>query len=168
MTELISTLGMGTVLLVLLIGIPAIVNFIKWCKGLWAFREQFKQENIQKGKEIEARTEEKENRLKSGESRIELLEKAFLEMQKINKDQNEQIALLRESDKLSIKTWIKEQHEKWIKLGCIDNYTLDLLEERYAIYAKEGGNSWAKKLMDELRALPPVTVVAVQNNHENQ
>ena len=168
MTELISTFGMGTVLLILLIGIPAIVNFIKWCKGLWETREKFKQENIQKGKEIEARSEEKENRLKSGESRIELLEKAFLEMQKINKDQNEQIALLRESDKLAIKTWIKEQHEKWIRLGCIDNYTLDLLEERYAIYAKEGGNSWAKKLMDELRALPTVTVVAVQDLHDRQ
>ena len=89
-------------------------------------------------------------------------------MRKLNKEQSEELTRLRKSDRLAIKTWIKEQHEKWIRLGCIDNYTLDLLEERYAIYKEEGGNSWAKKLMDELRALPTVTVVAITDIHENQ
>jgi hypothetical protein len=35
------------------------------------------------------------------------------------------------------------------------------LEQRYAVYSAEGGNSWAKKLMDELRALPVVTIVPI-------
>lgn len=168
MAELISTFGIGTVIIILLIGIPAIVNFITWCKGLWAKREKFKQDSIEQGRRQEAQKEQKEARLQNDEARFKMLEDAYLEMKKMNEIQNEQIALLRESDKLSIKTWIKEQHEKWIKLGCIDNYTLDLLEERYAIYAKEGGNSWAKKLMDELRALPTVTVVAIQDIHEQR
>jgi len=50
------------VILSLLIGIPAIVNFIKWCKDLWKKRESFKQENIQKGREIEQKAEKEEHR----------------------------------------------------------------------------------------------------------
>lgn len=166
MAELISTFSLGTVVLILLIGIPAIINFITWCKGLWVKREQFKKDNFEQGRRQEAQTAQKENRLSNDEKRLAILEKSYLELKAINETQNQQIALLRESDKLSIKTWIKEQHEKWTRLGCIDNYALDLLEERYAIYAKEGGNSWALKLMNELRALPIVTVVAIHDIHE--
>jgi hypothetical protein len=43
--------------------------------------------------------------------------------------------------------------------GWIDSQILDLLEERYDIYKKENGNSWALKLMNELRALPTIAVV---------
>ena len=71
MAELISTFGIGTVIIILLMGIPVIVNFIKWCKDLWATREKFKQENIQKGIEIEARAEEKEARLLNDEARMD-------------------------------------------------------------------------------------------------
>jgi hypothetical protein len=72
------------------------------------------------------------------------------------------------TNELDIKSWIKAQHEKWIFKGCIDSQMLDLLEQRYAIYTAEGGNSWAKKLMDELRALPTVTVVSLSDIHSEQ
>lgn len=167
MTELISTFGIETVIIVLLVGIPAIVNFIKWCKGLWSTREKFKQENIQKGIEIEARAEEKEARLMHGEARIQHLESDVQDLKVLIANQQQLIELLIKSDELDIKSWIKAQHEKWVSRNCIDSQTLDLLEQRYAIYEREGGNSWAKKLVEELRALPTVTVVTIQDIHDS-
>lgn len=87
MAELFSTFGVGTVLIILLIGIPAIVNFIKWCKGLWNTREKFKQENIEKGKAIEARAEEREARLARGEARMDALEQDVRELKEIAEHQ---------------------------------------------------------------------------------
>jgi hypothetical protein len=80
-------------------------------------------------------------------------------------NQEKMIELLIASDELSIKAWIKEQHETWMPLGCIDSQTFELLEARYKIYVDEGGNSWAKKLMDDLRGLPVVTVIPLQDVH---
>jgi hypothetical protein len=34
--ELFTTYGISTVVLILLIAIPALFNFVKWCKGLYA------------------------------------------------------------------------------------------------------------------------------------
>jgi hypothetical protein len=74
MAELISTFGLPSIVLILLIAIPAIVNFIGWCKKIWSTREKFKQENIDKGREIESRKEEKEMRFSTGEARMTTLE----------------------------------------------------------------------------------------------
>ena len=45
-----------------------------------------------------------------------------------------------------------------MRCGYIDSQSLELLEDRFKIYTKEDGNSWAEKLMNEMRALPLVTV----------
>ena len=71
---------------------------------------------------------------------------------------------LEQSDKLAIKTYIKEQHDIWVPKGCIDGQVLELLEDRYKIYKEEGGNSWAERLMIDLRALPVVVVVPVDDS----
>lgn len=161
MAELISSIGIVQIALVLIIAIPAIINFIKWCKGVWGEREKFKQDNINKGRQIEAKEEKEEHRFESGESRIANLETEVADLKKL-------VALLVESDLLDIKSWIKMQHEKWIPRGCIDSQTLDLLEQRFSVYEREGGNHWAKKLVEELRALPVVTVVQVTDVHSQQ
>lgn len=166
MAELISTFGIAQVIIILLIGIPSLVKFISWCKELWAAREKFKQENIEKGKAIEARAEEKEARLANGEARIGVLESETKELKALVQAQTKLIDLLIKSDELDIKSWIKAQHEKWVPRKCIDSQTLDLLEQRYAIYTEEGGNSWAKKLVEEMRSLPVVTVVPINEIHE--
>ena len=168
MAELFSTFGVGTVLIILLVGIPTIVNFIKWCKGLWATREKFKQENIQKGMRMEAQAEESEARLEKGESRMTHLETEVRNLKELIAKQQQLIELLIKSDELDIKSWIKAQHERWIPQRCIDSQTLELLEQRYSVYTKEGGNSWAEKLVKELRALPTVTVVPIKDIHEEQ
>lgn len=66
-----------------------------------------------------------------------------------------QVALLIESDKDSIKSYItKEHHFFCYQQGWIDDYSLDCLEKRYSHYTEEGGNSFVKELMKELRELP--------------
>lgn len=167
MVDLISTFGIGTVLIVLLISIPCIIGFISWCKSLWAKREVFRQENIQKGKEIEALDEKKEARLVNGEARMSQLESDVVDLQTLLAEQQKLIKLLIKSDELEIKSWIKMQHEKWIPRQCIDSQTLDLLCQRYEVYAEEGGNSWAEKLVDELKELPVVTIVPIQDIHQD-
>ena len=166
MIELISTYGISTVILILLIAIPAIFNFIKWCKNLWNEREAFKQQNIQKGIQIETEAEHKEARLQNGEARMTKLETDVKDLKDLIAAQQKLIELLIKSDELDIKSWIKMQHERWIPKGCIDSQTFDLLEQRYAVYTSEGGNSWAKKLVEELRALPTVTILPIADIHE--
>lgn len=161
MVTLIQTYGISMIFITLLIGIPSIVNFIKWCKGLWATREKFKQDNIEKGKQMEARAEQKEARLAKGEARMDKLETDTADLKELIVKQQKLIELLIKSDELDIKSWIKIQHEKWIPKKCIDSQTLDLLIQRFEIYEAEGGNSWAKKLVDELKALPVVTIVPI-------
>ena len=82
------------------------------------------------------------------------LEAAVLELREIAKQQDKIIKRLERSDQLSIKTYIKEQHNIWMVKGFIDSQTLELLESRFAIYQEEGGNSWAEHLMNDLRGLP--------------
>jgi hypothetical protein len=52
-----------------------------------------------------------------------------------------------------------------MRKGCIDSHVLELLEERFEIYKEEGGNSWAEKLMNELRSLPVAVVIPVDKEH---
>lgn len=163
--ELISTFGIGSVIIILLIGIPAIVNFITWCKKLWSSREQFRQDSITQGRNLEAREEAEEHRFSAGESRMKTLETDVTDLKNLITKQQALIELLIQSDELDIKSWIKMQHEKWIPRGCIDGQTLELLEQRFAIYTKEGGNSWAEKLMNELRALPVIIAAPVDRDN---
>ena len=168
MSGLITTYGIGMVVIVLLVGIPSIFKFIKWCKDLWESREEFKQKNIEHGKKLEAEAEHEEARFSAGEQRMKQLETDVADLKKLVEQQAKLIELLIKSDELDIKSWIKMQHEKWMPRQCIDSQTLDLLEQRYQVYAAEGGNSWAEKLVKDLRALPIVTVVPVNTHINNQ
>lgn len=167
MDKLFTQFDPVTIIVVLLIAIPALVNFITWCKGLWNKREAFKEENIKKGQELEKSAEEEEHRFTDGEARMTQLESDVKTLKEIAEQQAKMIELLTLSDQLDIKCWIKMQHEKWIPKKCIDSQVLDLLEQRFQVYEKEGGNSWAKKLMTELRALPTVTIVPISDIHDN-
>lgn len=154
MTSLIATYGITTVILILLVGIPAIVNFVSWCKNLWKQREDFKKENFNKGVEKEKKIEEQRHSQENIEDRVTELEAALKDMLAINQAQTASIEMLKTSDMLRIKAWIKEQHEKWMVKGWIDIQALDLLCQQHEIYHREGGNSWADKLIEDLKGLP--------------
>lgn len=166
MAELVATYSVEVVIIILLIAIPALVNFITWCKGLWQKREAFRVANINEGRVIEAEEEAAEAEIANIKQEIKTMKDNIATLTTLAEGQDKLIKLLIQSDELDIKSWIKAQHEKWVPKQCIDSQTLDLLEQRYALYVKEGGNSWAERLVQDLRALPVVTIVPVYNNHE--
>lgn len=70
-------------------------------------------------------------------------------------DIKKSINLLIESDKDDIKQSLtKDHHYFCYKLKSIDDYSLDCMEKRYSHYKDEGGNSFIKILMQEVRTLP--------------
>lgn len=67
----------------------------------------------------------------------------------------EKINSLLDSDRDDIKSFItKEHHYFCYEKKWIDDYSLNCLEKRYDHYVDEGGNSFIKGLMDEIRELP--------------
>lgn len=78
--------------------------------------------------------------------------KQLIEMQK---QTNENVQLLLESDKDDIKSFITEKFHYFVEQrGWIDDYSLDCLERRYKHYKEEKGNSFVADLMFEIRRLP--------------
>lgn len=73
---------------------------------------------------------------------------------------NATISVLLASDKDDIKSWITQQHHYFCyELKCIDDFSLDCIEKRYRHYVDEGGNSFVADLMNEIRALPKVSML---------
>lgn len=67
----------------------------------------------------------------------------------------QKLDMLIDSDRDDIKAYITQKHHHFIyKKGYIDDYTMNILQQRYNHYKDEGGNSFIRSLMDELRALP--------------
>lgn len=65
------------------------------------------------------------------------------------------VKMLIKSDRDDIKAYITREHHYYVyEQKWIDDYTLDCIERRYVHYAEEGGNSFIKTLMGELRRLP--------------
>ena len=166
LADLISSYGIGAVLIIFIVVSACILKIITFCKDLWAKRQKFVEANIEKGKKIEAAEEaeilqhtSQDTKIKKLEGNINLLTDAVNELKK----QNE---LLLKSDMLATKAWIKEQHDIWVPKQCIDSQILDLLEAKYKIYKQEKGNSWAERLMEDLRALPLITVIPVDKDKE--
>ena len=73
---------------------------------------------------------------------------------------NATISVLLASDKDDIKSWITEKHHYFCyESKCIDYQSLDCIEKRYRHYVDEGGNSYVADLMNEVRALPKVSML---------
>lgn len=89
------------------------------------------------------------------EDKVNVLDKLCGEMNATFSNVNKRIDMLIESDKEDIKSYIVEKHhffvynQKWI-----DDYSLECIERRFAVYRQEHGNSFVEGLMNEIRALP--------------
>ena len=65
------------------------------------------------------------------------------------------VDLLMQSDKDDIKAFIVHEHHYFCyQLGEIDYQSLQVIERRYSHYKEQGGNSYIRELMQELRTLP--------------
>ena len=66
----------------------------------------------------------------------------------------EQLDLLIDSDKESIRSFIVDKYYQVMDTGYINSHLLQVLEERYTQYHREGGNGYITTLMEEMRELP--------------
>lgn len=71
----------------------------------------------------------------------------------VNKLSNK-VNKLTESDMHDIKQFIVREHHYFVGKGWIDDYSLDSIMLRYEDYKEEGGNSYIKTLVEEIKALP--------------
>lgn len=151
MIDLLEAYSVSDILIFIVmfgLAIKGVVSFWDWAVD--RLRKIFNKETVQQKKEetIEAHFE-RDDKLLEQLSRNQEDLKAELRMIQDN------INLLLASDKDDIKSWITEKHhiycydKKWI-----DDYSLECIEKRYDHYKDEGGNSFIKELMDEIRRLP--------------
>jgi hypothetical protein len=144
MKELLETFSLEQILLfivLLAIAIKGVVSWMDWAKA-----------------RIKEKTAEQQDSVNARKELTDAIGKITREYEAMNEQMqkmNQTIALLIESDKDDIKAWITREHHYFCyDLGYIDDYSLDCLEKRFSHYKDEGGNSFIKDLMDEIRQLP--------------
>lgn len=136
--------------------IKELVTFFDWAHS--RLRNKFDKEDEH---------EEIKKQLNTVVSRLNNIETHFTTMINENRvkynEMQQSIDLLIASDKDDIKAWITAQHHLFVyEYKCIDDYSLDCIEKRYSHYTAEGGNSFIETLMNEIRALPKVSVLPEQ------
>lgn len=140
MKELLTNYSLSEIILFLIlaaVAVKQVISFFDWA------RKRIRQEVKEKDKPDEV--------FKLANKHEEQLLNIKHELDSLK----EQISLLIESDRDDIKQSItKDHHYFCYKLGSIDDYSLDCVEKRYSHYREEGGNSFVKTLMQDMRALP--------------
>lgn len=152
MESLIPALGVANIVLVLLIFVPQIIKFVTWIIKLVRKHNENQREAYEEGYEAALEDDETEERFQAGEKYMKELGQREDKLETILLNQQQQIQHLTDSDNLNIKRTIKRTWDKVVKQHrAIDAYELSLLEDQYAIYTARGGNSWAKKMMEDIR-----------------
>ena len=134
-------------IVVLCLAIKGSVSFFDWAKD--RLKKSFNEEN-QQSREIESIQDE----LSADKKNFDTLFKTYQDLEFSLKEVVDKVDLLIKSDKDDIKAYITEKHHEFCKQQWIDDYTMDCIERRYEHYVEEHGNSFVKKLMEELRELP--------------
>lgn len=156
--ELFNTFS-GTSIIIFIVmlafAIKGVVTFVDW--GYGRLKQYFdKKHGNQENKEKIL------EKLDSHSKDILEIKEAFAQQQKL-------INLLVNSDRDDIKAWITEKHHFYCyEKKYIDDYTLDCIEKRFRHYEDEGGNSFVATLMQEIRALPKISMVMEDNNKDKK
>ena len=163
-TILAATLSWDTFLIIcgaIAAFVSGVIGITTWIIKMVKAKRAYDAEQVQKGIKIAQDKQSQENRFSNGEHRMDVLESNVAKLTTTSDQLADLLKLLVESDQQNIKAWMKDQHEKWMARGYIDNFSLDLMEKRYAIYKKEHGNSWALDIMTDIRALPIIQVLPI-------
>lgn len=136
---------------ILALAIKGVVEFIKWCQGL--YKDKFNEDYNEKTKEqyCEVQIGEFIQSNKRLEQKLDNITTTMNE--KIDKIED-QLTLLSSSSRNDIKAWMVETHHKCMKEESIDDFTKDVVERRFEDYEKLGGNSYIKNLVSQMRELP--------------
>lgn len=147
-------------LVILGFAIKELVTFFDWAHS--RLRKKFDKED--EHEEIKEQLDTVVNRLNDIETHFNTM---INENRVKYSEMQQSIDLLIASDKDDIKAWITAQHHLFVyEYKCIDDYSLDCIEKRFAHYRDEGGNSFIELLMSEIRALPKVSVLPEQKGVE--
>lgn len=147
-------------LVILGFAIKELVTFFDWAHS--RLRKNFDKED--EHEEIKEQLDTVVNRLNDIETHFNTM---INENRVKYNEMQQSIDLLITSDKDDIKAWITAQHHLFVyEYKCIDDYSLDCIEKRFAHYRDEGGNSFIELLMSEIRALPKVSVLPKQKGVE--
>ena len=151
MLELLNNYSISEILTFLVIfalAFKSVVSFWDW--GVDRLKKVFNKEtNEQKEKDLI------QERLDKGNSNfVTLFDNQTKQNEKIEKLMNMMNTLI-DSDKDDIKSFLTREHHYFCyQKGWIDDYSLECCEKRYQHYEEEGGNSFIKGFMNDLRALP--------------
>lgn len=158
MLELLSGYSLSQILIFITIFILAV-------KGLWEIVDFFKEKYQEKFKEDYDSEKNKEKINEKFDTLFENHKEVLGHIEKFNNKlndiqsaidkTNDRIDNLTESDMYDIKYSIVQAYHFFVETqGWIDDYSLSVLISRYEIYSNEGGNSFIKDLMKEIRNLP--------------
>ena len=149
--EYLSDYTFAEILIFIIIFILAIkegISLFDWTKARFRKASKKAYEEKREHDKIKEEIEDLNNEKK-------VFDKEFQDADTRFKKIESSIEMLIESDKEDIKSFITLQHHKFVyEQEWIDDYSMECLEKRYAIYEREHGNSFVLGLMNELRALP--------------
>lgn len=169
MATLLTTYGILPVVLILIIGIPAILNCVKWILDLIKKHKANQQEAFNQGRVAAQEEDALEERLEAGEEKMADLDERESTLEQILRNQQEQIAALTASDNLNIKQEIKRVWVKTIQFKqSIDYHDLEILNEQFRIYKARGGNSWAEQMMHDINTRATIVSPYANNNNNKQ
>lgn len=135
-------------MVLLAIAIKGAISFFDWAKERLGrvYKKEYAETKNQEDLDV---------KLQQESVAIQKLEKNQAEMMTTMEKLSNKIDALIDSDKDDIKSFlVKEHHYFCYQRGWIDDYSLDCCEKRYKHYVQEGGNSFIKDMMNEIRDLP--------------
>lgn len=151
MKELFSSYGFGeiaTFIVTIALATKGFVTFWDWAVN--RLKQIFNKQNDRE-KEVDSQNE----KIAHNEQAIVSLINQYSSLEDKLDKLGDRLDILMQSDKDGIKAFITEKHHYYCyEKKYIDDFNLDCLEKRYAHYVDEGGNSFIKGFMEELRALP--------------
>lgn len=147
---------------IIALAVKEFVTFLDWVKGK---ARSIYDKDVHEKEEHEKIEDQIEDLNKFYEEK-QVVDDGFAKIEQRFSEMSAAISMLIESDKEDIKAFITSQHHYFVyELGWIDDYSLDCIERRFAIYEKEHGNSFVKGLMVELRTLPKMPPQAVEKRY---
>lgn len=94
-------------------------------------------------------------------------EQAIMDLKDCIEKLTDKVDLLMQSDKDAIKAFIVKQHHYfYYQLKEIDDQSLQCIQRRYEHYKAEGGNTYVKDLMFDLRNLPRSLPETMKKNNQ--
>lgn len=144
MLDLFSNYSVGDVIIFIVIIALAVKEFLSLCDFFFKKLDD----------KFTGRYKSKSDKQKLYEE-IENLTNMMKEVQDTQKQSQEIMNVLVQSDIEDIRSWVVRQYHYFKKNPelKIDDFEMDCIEKRFQCYEKEGGNSYIHDLVDEIREM---------------